>query len=336
MIAAYTYLKNLNFKTPSIRALHIWLVLLCGCFASAANAIAPESGWWWNASESGRGFSIEIQDNTLFMAGFLYDESGAPFWFTSSGRFNASASSFQADMQSFRGGQCFNCPYRLPIASAPIGQLRLTFTSATEGSLTWPFGTVPITRQIYGVGAGIDRLLGSFAFSSSGSSGRVNFGNWLRFNRVTNNASLGSVAEGATEAGRVVVATLTADRRTAIILIDASTSLYELYVVPLSFFGTRGGTGLWTTYFKTATAPQPNALAHFSRILSSAEIGAAGASANLPELKQLPPSNAALESQLRSEALIQSEAAELAEINVLQQQLLKVVKSKAQALIRHD
>jgi hypothetical protein len=33
---------------------------LAALAALPANAIYPESGWYWNASESGRGFNIEI------------------------------------------------------------------------------------------------------------------------------------------------------------------------------------------------------------------------------------------------------------------------------------
>ena len=37
---------------------------------------APQTGWWWNPAESGRGFSIESSGNNLFMAAYLYDVSG--------------------------------------------------------------------------------------------------------------------------------------------------------------------------------------------------------------------------------------------------------------------
>lgn len=302
------------------------------CFASTASALTPESGWWWNANESGRGFSIEIQDNTLFMAGFLYDESGAPFWFTSSGRFNASTSSFSADMQSFQGGQCFNCTYRRPTAQAAIGQLTLKFTSPTEGSLTWPFGTVAITRQTYGVGAGVERLLGSFAFSTSGNSGRVNFGNWLSFSRISNNATLGSVAEGVTEGGRFALATLTPDQRSVVILVDASSSFYELYAVPLSFFGTHGGFGLWATYAKTAAAPQPTAVAHFSRIFSSAEISATGAAA--PSAKQPYAENDMRDALLSTEASVNKAPFGSSEVKAMQQMLMRANSAPQRAKAR--
>ncbi|MCM2326529.1 MAG: hypothetical protein NDI88_01435, partial [Lysobacter sp.] len=32
----------------------------------------PETGWWWNPAEDGRGFSLEVQGNNIFFAAFLY------------------------------------------------------------------------------------------------------------------------------------------------------------------------------------------------------------------------------------------------------------------------
>jgi len=249
-----------------------WLALL---IAQPLAAITPESGWWWNASESGRGYAIEIQDNTLFMAGFLYDQSGAPFWFSSAGRFNSSTDTFEGDMTTFRDGQCFTCPVRRPTLLPVIGRISLRFTSPSEATLTWPFGSIAITRQIYGLSSGISQLLGTHSFSTAGTSGRVHFGNWITFTRTTPDATLGTIANGTTEGGRIVVATLTSDGRSILVLVDASTNINEIYLFPKTFFGTRSGLGLWASYFKSASPPTPTGLAASHRILSSADIGAA-------------------------------------------------------------
>ncbi|NJR73836.1 MAG: hypothetical protein HC773_09515, partial [Scytonema sp. CRU_2_7] len=208
-----------------------------------------------------------------------------PFWFTSAGRYNSSSSSFDADITTFRDGQCFSCAFRRPTLQPVIGRIQLRFTNLTEGTLTWPFGTIAITRQVYGVSGGIEKMLGSYAFSTAGTSGRLHFGNWLRFTRTLPNASLGTIAEGTTEGGRIALAAFTADRTAILVLVDASTSFYESYLIPMSFFGTRGGNALWSTYSKTAAPVTPSALAFFSKIFSSAEVGAVGAS-ELSSLKQ--------------------------------------------------
>jgi hypothetical protein len=60
-------------------------LILCICFAliGKAFAAAPEDGWWWNASESGSGYAIERQGNSIFMAAFLYESAGAATWYAS-------------------------------------------------------------------------------------------------------------------------------------------------------------------------------------------------------------------------------------------------------------
>jgi hypothetical protein len=56
---------------------------LCTWVVVAANAlaVAPENGWWWNPSESGSGYAIERQGNSIFMAAFLYEFAGAATWY---------------------------------------------------------------------------------------------------------------------------------------------------------------------------------------------------------------------------------------------------------------
>jgi hypothetical protein len=47
---------------------------------SVSCAAAPENGWWWNPTESGSGYAIERQGNSIFMAAFLYETTGAATW----------------------------------------------------------------------------------------------------------------------------------------------------------------------------------------------------------------------------------------------------------------
>jgi len=239
-------------------------------WANASHALTPESGWWWNEAESGRGFSIELQNNTIFMSGFLYEASGAPLWFVASGPYSQTANSFEGDMLSLRGGQCITCSYRAATIQPSLGRIQLRFASPSTANMTWPGGNLAIKRQIYGVASDIEKMFGSFAFSTAGTSNRVHFGNWLTFSRTINDPGLGKVAVGSTESGRTALAAFTNAERTAIlVLVDASTSFYESYLIPVSFFGSREGSGLWSTYLKTQTAPLPNAYAHIARIFAA-------------------------------------------------------------------
>ena len=74
----------------------------------------PQSGWWWNPAEDGRGYNIEIQGNKLFMAWYAYDQAtGQPCWFSSGGQMTDSAH-YSGQLWKYMNGQCVGCPYTAP------------------------------------------------------------------------------------------------------------------------------------------------------------------------------------------------------------------------------
>lgn len=117
--------------------------------SSAAQAFTPESGFWWNANESGRGYAIEIQDNYLFFAGFLYGADGKSTWNTAQGLVSNDARTFSGVLNAASGGQCINCNYTVPtVVSGAAGPITIVFDSEITGRISWgnPVRTIPITR----------------------------------------------------------------------------------------------------------------------------------------------------------------------------------------------
>jgi alpha-tubulin suppressor-like RCC1 family protein len=107
----------------------------------SGGAGAPENGWWWNADEPGRGFSVEIQGSTLFMVGFMYDDTGNPIWYLSQGP--VASGGVTSVWQQVANGQTLTGPYRAPaVVNANAGSMRLTFKSTTSMDLTLPNGRV--------------------------------------------------------------------------------------------------------------------------------------------------------------------------------------------------
>jgi YVTN family beta-propeller protein len=107
---------------------------------------SPQSGWWWNPNESGRGFTIEINGNSLYMAGYLYAaNTGQAVWFVSGGSMSSS-STYQGTMTSYGYGQTLSGNYIAPRPTSTIGTISLNFTDATHAIITWPGGTIPIER----------------------------------------------------------------------------------------------------------------------------------------------------------------------------------------------
>ncbi|HUP31094.1 MAG TPA: hypothetical protein VM122_13030 [Usitatibacter sp.] len=115
--------------------------------AALPRANQPESGWWWNPAEDGRGFYIEWQDGNAFIAGYMYDAAGNPLWYASQAA-TPDARAFQGAWSQYSGGQTLTGTYRPPIVSnASVAPVTITFTGADAGMLTLPGGrTTAITR----------------------------------------------------------------------------------------------------------------------------------------------------------------------------------------------
>jgi hypothetical protein len=113
---------------------------------------APQTGWWWNASEGGRGYSVEVQGNHIFYAAFHYEVSGRATWNVAAGTTSIDGSVFTGDLLSVRGGQTLGGPPVAPQPASSAGPISLTFSDATHGSMVWPGGTVAIERFPFSAG----------------------------------------------------------------------------------------------------------------------------------------------------------------------------------------
>lgn len=91
------------------------------------------NGWWWNPDESGRGYSIEVQGDTLVMAAFMYDVAGKPVWYLSYGPLTT-AGHYEGVWSEFRSGQTMGGAYREPTEST-FGSVTINWTSADEATL---------------------------------------------------------------------------------------------------------------------------------------------------------------------------------------------------------
>lgn len=109
----------------------------------------PETGWWWNPNESGRGFFLEVQASTMYLAMFLYDDRGEPIWYSSQNAMT-STSAFQGTLTEYANGQTLTGTYRAPTAAASRGTITINFSSRTTGTMTLPNGTsIPIQRYTF-------------------------------------------------------------------------------------------------------------------------------------------------------------------------------------------
>ena len=110
----------------------------------------PQTGWWLNPQQGGRGFSIESQGNNLFMATYLYDASGRAIWYVTAGPTSLDGSLFYNQLMSFANGVTLEGDYRSNTRLPNAGTISLTFDDAQHGTLVWPGGVVAIQRYAFG------------------------------------------------------------------------------------------------------------------------------------------------------------------------------------------
>lgn len=121
---------------------------------SAPTVLVPDSGWYWNPTEGGRGYFLERRPGgSVFMAGFLYASDGRPTWFTAQGSTADGETRFAAPMNVFGGGQTLTGPYRPPTAGTDLGALSLEFGTNRSARLQMPQTDIALERFPFAPGS---------------------------------------------------------------------------------------------------------------------------------------------------------------------------------------
>jgi hypothetical protein len=127
---------------------------------TAQPATNPETGWWYNPAELGRGFAIEVQYNAtypsgyMYFAGYMYDNNGNPTWYLAYGPMaTGNTILFQGEWTTFANGQTLTGPYVAPIQNNTMaGAVTLQFTNPYTATLTLPDSRqIPLIRFGFGV-----------------------------------------------------------------------------------------------------------------------------------------------------------------------------------------
>jgi hypothetical protein len=134
------------------------------CTSSLALPPAPKNagaltGLWWNSGESGWGIHFTQRGSNVFAAWYTYDAAGKPKWYVAPNcvGLSGTAGTCNGTLYEVNGptffGTAFN-PAVVDVLSA--GSLKVAFTDANNGSMTYTVGsntrTVSIARQPVGVG----------------------------------------------------------------------------------------------------------------------------------------------------------------------------------------
>jgi len=201
-------------------------LLALALFASApllGHAFTPENGWYIpitsdnTASKGGTGIAIEIQNEYLFAAGFIYGVNGLPIWVTMQGQMthNSDGSWERSDtLYTAQNGQCLGslttCPYKPQSPAINAGHFTIKLLADNIGQISWGNPTtgdvnnVLLKRFDYQLGGGPGSLVGRWDIvidhQGAANGDRIQFeGDRLRLNQVQTNADNTIVFNGCVD-----------------------------------------------------------------------------------------------------------------------------------------
>ena len=217
----------------------LFALLLFFFASSTALAAQPESGWWYNPDESGRGFNIEFQGEQVFIASFIYDAEGRQIWYSGGGELTENA--WSGELQRFEGGQCLQCEYTPPNL-AESSPFEIAFTSATTAVIEWQNVRIDIQRFRFGFNNNIDDYLGEWIFVSDDSANGNDSGDHVFFDDTDQLADGTRIAQGVRifDPNRIAVAFIQNDELVVAVQNDDDTE--DFYIFPAAgSFNSRSG-----------------------------------------------------------------------------------------------
>jgi uncharacterized protein (TIGR03437 family) len=96
---------------------------------------APRVGWWDQTAQSGRGYFLEVQGNTLFVGGLIYSSSGQPSWFTSTGPVDATGA-FSGSLTVCSAQANPDGSLQTPVCKLTADTIRLVFSAPWRATLS--------------------------------------------------------------------------------------------------------------------------------------------------------------------------------------------------------
>ncbi len=68
-----------------------------------APAVSPYAGWWFDPEAPGSGVSLDVKDQLLYLAWYVYDDAGAPVWYVSLAAWNQASGRFEGELLTSTG-----------------------------------------------------------------------------------------------------------------------------------------------------------------------------------------------------------------------------------------
>ncbi len=153
-------------------------VAVLALVTSTANAFMPSTGAWTIDAESGsgapgRGFTLEVENETVLLTYYGYRPDGTGTWYLAVGPIVNNV--FKANLTEFAGGAVIGSGYRAAasLGNSP-GQVSIDFSSGLKGVITFPGeGPKAVSKFGFGYGNGPSGLLGTYLFAYVTPSGNI-------------------------------------------------------------------------------------------------------------------------------------------------------------------
>jgi hypothetical protein len=263
-------------QSASIRFARMLFGLMLLCSVTSVSAFTPENGWWWNQQESGRGFNLEVQNGTVFLATFIYNDAGNAVWYSGSGVLNAD-NTVTIELNEFANGQCIQCTHQNPALIGTVETATIHFTSRGTADLSWSNGTVALQRFNFSLGGTWqEQLIGEWSVVAGNSSFPAYTGDRITFTGLQQSDTLDVIGHrtGNTNAKISVFAAAanTINGYTLSAFMSTNTSTIRAYAFNLS--GLNKIEGITVDVSSTATAEE------ITQVLSTQGVPFAGFRSN--------------------------------------------------------
>jgi len=122
-------------------ALSIDRIVTMTFHAATGATFVPVVGLWWNPSESGSGYNLDVKHGILVVTIYSYTPEGQAQWYIASGPIVDG--SFDGTIYKYTAGQCISCFYNgPPVTAGNDGVIGIDFSSATSARMLLPGGRV--------------------------------------------------------------------------------------------------------------------------------------------------------------------------------------------------
>jgi hypothetical protein len=132
-------------------------------FASHANTLSTDyTDQWWNPDESGWGANVALQNDTMFITLFVYDNQGHPIWFVAPSMPVRVDGSYNGTLYQTTGPWYVTTYNPALVTTLAVGSATFTPSSFTTATLVYSVGGQTITKKIQRQSWKSDNLTGVY------------------------------------------------------------------------------------------------------------------------------------------------------------------------------